>query len=66
MKGGTVEGLVDFALCLGLRNPSEPTSQVLALPILFQSDGLEATVRMSVKSKLSVFKSVNKPLQAAD
>ena len=58
MKDGTVDGLVEFALCLGLRNPSEPTSQVLALSILCQPDGLEATVRMSVKSKLGVIRSV--------
>ena len=54
LKDGVTEGLIDFAAGLGLRSPTEPTSQVLALAILFQSEGLEGTLQMSPDSKLTV------------
>ncbi len=49
---------LDFLIRLGLRHPSEPTVRVMALSILFMTEGFEKVMAMSPETKLGFVQSV--------
>lgn len=69
LRGGDPEQLCKFVADLGLRSPSEPTSQTLALTVLHQSEGMERAAAYPAASRLAfcrafknTFKTVAKKL----
>ena len=58
MEQGSVNDLFDFLIRLGLRCPSEPTSQLMSLCILHESDGMEKVMAMSEDCKLDFCKAM--------
>ena len=55
--------LMDFVLKLGLRNPTAPTIQLLALTCLVGTEGMERTMGMSPEARLATSKSWKKWLK---
>ena len=58
MKTGSMDELVEFAVKFGLRNPSEPTAQVMALLITFSSEGFDKSMIMPPDQKMTLIKTV--------
>ena len=58
MKQGTMSNVIDFVLKLGLRNPSEPTAQVISLCVLWASEGHDKACAMQAEVKLSFHQQV--------
>ena len=58
IKEGHIQDYIDFLMRLGLRNPSEPTSQVMALVVLHQTDGFVRACEMAPHMKLEFVKSI--------
>lgn len=64
IKEGRIQEFLDFLLRLGLRHPSEPTSLVMALVVLHQTEGIPATCAMAPNSKLEFVKSIKSMFKA--
>ena len=64
LSEGDYSPFMEHLLRMGLRNPSEPTSQTIGLIILHQSDGLQAALGMASASRLEFCKTMKTALKA--
>ena len=54
LRNNSVTELMDHLIKLGLRNPSETTSQVISLLVMHQQDGLQKVLDMTMECKLQM------------